>query len=143
MIQTLRRYLGCSKGFTLIELLVVIVILGLLAAIVGTNMFGKVEKGKQTAAKTQIEIFGQALDALRLDMGRYPNTQEGLNSLVNNPGLRGWDGPYLKKGLPMDPWGRPYNYQSPGSRGLYDIVTYGQDGVPGGEKENKDVSSWE
>jgi len=130
-------------GFTLIELLVVMVILGMLAAIVGPNLFGKVGKGKQSAAKTQIEMIGQALDSYRLDVGKYPNTSEGLNALNTNSGAAGWDGPYLKKGLPNDPWGKPYQYQSPGTHGDYDLSSLGADGAPGGEGENKDINSWE
>ena len=135
--------LNNRKGFTLIELLVVMVILGMLAALVGPQIFGKVGKGKQSAARTQIEMLGQALDSYRLDIGKYPSTSEGLNALVTNPGAQGWDGPYLKKALPNDPWGKPYQYQSPGSHGDYDLFSYGLDGVAGGEGENKDVNSWE
>ncbi len=132
-----------KKGFTLVELLVVMVIIGLLAALVGPRLFPKLGKGKQAAAKAQIELLGQALDQFRLDVGRYPTTEEGLNALVNNPGIEKWEGPYLKKGLPLDPWGRPYVYQSPGSHGEYDLISYGADGKPGGEGEDKDVVSWE
>lgn len=132
-----------KKGFTLIELLVVMVIIGLLAALVGPRLFPQLGKGKQSAAKAQIELIGQALDQFRLDTGRYPTTQEGLNALVTNPGIEKWDGPYLKKGLPNDPWSRPYQYLSPGSHGEYDLFSYGRDGAPGGEKEDKDVANWE
>ena len=131
------------RGFTLIELLVVMVILGLLAALVGPRLFGHVGAANQKAAKTQIEMLGQALDAFRLDVGRYPTTSEGLNALTTNPGVEGWNGPYLKKGIPNDPWKKPYQYQSPGEHGDYDLVSYGADGAPGGEGENKDVNSWE
>jgi len=132
-----------SKGFTLIELLVVMVIVGLLAALVAPKLFPKLGKGKQAAAKAQIELLGQALDQMRLDVGRYPTTQEGLNSLVTNPGMPNWEGPYLKKALPNDPWGRPYQYQSPGSHGEYDLYSYGRDGSPGGEGEDADIMSWQ
>jgi general secretion pathway protein G len=135
--------LNNRKGFTLIELLVVMVILGMLAALVGPQIFGKVGKGKQSAARTQIEMLGQALDSYRLDVGRYPSTSEGLNALITNPGAQGWDGPYLKKGVPNDPWQKPYQYQSPGSHGDYDLLSLGGDGAAGGEGENKDVNSWE
>ncbi len=131
------------RGFTLIELLVVMVILGMLAALVGPQIFGKVGKGKQSAARTQIEMLGQALDSYRLDVGKYPTTSEGLNALNTSPGTPGWDGPYLKKGVPNDPWGKPYQYQSPGTHGDYDLFSYGADGAAGGDGENKDVNSWE
>jgi general secretion pathway protein G len=135
--------LANETGFTLVELLVVLVILGLLAALVGPQLFPKLGKGKQSAAKAQIELLEQALDQFRLDVGRYPSTQEGLTALVTNPGIEKWEGPYLKKGLPNDPWGRPYIYTCPGSHGEYDIVSYGRDGQPGGEGEDKDVVNWE
>jgi len=138
-----KKYRINRKGFTLIELLVVMVILAMLAALVGPKLFTKVGKGKQSAAKTQIELLGQALDSYRLDTGHYPNTSEGLNALVTNPGVQGWDGPYLKKALPNDPWKKPYQYQSPGTHGDYDLFSYGADGAPGGEGENRDVASWE
>jgi general secretion pathway protein G len=131
-----------KKGFTLIELLIVMVIIGLIAALVGPRLFPKLGKGKQSAAKAQIELLGQALDQYRLDVGRYPTTQEGLNALNVNPGADRWQGPYLKKELPQDPWGRPYLYQYPGSHGEYDLYTLGLDGAPGGEGEDADVLSW-
>ena len=131
------------RGFTLVELLVVMVIIGLLAALVGPKLFPKLGKGKQSAAKAQIELLGQALDQFRLDVGRYPTTQESLAALVTNPGVDNWDGPYLKKALPNDPWGKPYNYQCPGTHGEFDIFSYGRDGAAGGEAEDKDVASWE
>jgi general secretion pathway protein G len=130
-------------GFTLVELIVVMVILGMLAALVFPKLLPKVGKGRQSAAKTQIELFGQALDQFRLDTGRYPTTAEGLNALLVDPGVPGWDGPYLKKAVPNDPWGRPYHYDSPGTHGDYDIVSLGSDGSPGGEGEAKDLNSWE
>ncbi len=97
------------------------VIIGLIAALVGPRLFPKLGKGKQSAAKAQIELLGQALDQYRLDVGRYPTTQEGLNALNVNPGADRWQGPYLKKELPQDPWGRPYLYQCPGNNGEYDL----------------------
>jgi general secretion pathway protein G len=118
-------------------------IIALLAALVGPRLFPKLGKGKQSAAKAQIELLGQALDQFRLDVGRYPTTQEGLNALSANPGADKWEGPYLKKGLPADPWDRPYQYQAPGSHGEYDLLSYGRDGQPGGDGEDKDVTSWE
>jgi len=131
-----------KKGFTLVELLVVMVIIGLIAALVGPRLFPKLGKGKQSAAKAQIELLGQALDHFHLDTGRYPTTQEGLNALMVNPGIDKWEGPYLKKDLPDDPWGRPYIYQCPGTHGEYDLFSYGRDGTPGGEGEDADVVSW-
>ncbi len=140
MLQGLRK---CpDRGFTLVELLVVMVIIGLIAALVGPRLFPKLGKGKQSAAKAQIELLGQALDQLRLDVGRYPSTQEGLNALMVNPGIEKWEGPYLKKELPVDPWGRAYLYQQPGTHGEYDLYSLGSDGAPGGEGEAADVASW-
>jgi general secretion pathway protein G len=132
-----------KKGFTLVEILVVMVIIGLIASLVGPRLFPKLGKGKQSAAKAQIELLGQGLDQFRLDVGRYPTTQEGLNALMVNPGgIDQWDGPYLKKELPKDPWERPYLYQCPGTHGEYDLFSYGRDGALGGEGEDKDVVSW-
>ena len=140
----IKNYFKNRAGFTLIELLVVIVILGMLAAIVGPKLFNNVKKGKQSTARVQIEQFGQALDMLRLDVGRYPTTSEGLEALIINPGVEGWDGPYLKKNkVPKDPWNRDYVFQSPGSNGEYDLSSYGLDGNVGGEDENTDINSWE
>ena len=119
------------------------IILGLLAALVAPKMFQKVGSSKQKAAKAQIAMFGTALDAFRLDVGRYPTREEGLEALRRNPGLQGWDGPYLPKEIPMDPWNRPYLYASPGERGDYDLVSLGGDGQGGGDGENADVNSWD
>ena len=131
-------------GFTLIELLVVMVIIGLLAALVGPRFIRQEEKAKIKAAKAQIELLGTALDTFRLDVGRYPSSQEGLEALRTKPGgVERWDGPYLKKDLPLDPWGKAYVYKSPGEHGAFDIVSYGADGAPGGEEDNRDITSWE
>jgi general secretion pathway protein G len=138
-----QKHLKNNRGFTLVELLIVMVIIGMLAALVFPRLIPKVGKGKQSAAKAQIELLGQALDQFRLDTGRYPNTSEGLTVLSANPGIPNWDGPYLKKAVPNDPWNRPYSYSSPGSHGDYDLLSYGADGAPGGEDENKDLVSWE
>ena len=132
-----------ERGFTLVEILVVMIIIGLLAALVGPKLFGKVSAAKLKAAKAQIELFGTALDALRLDVGRYPTTEEGLKALREKPsGMESWKGPYLPKEIPLDPWGRGYVYKSPGEHGDYDLVSLGLDGVEGGEGENQDVVSW-
>ena len=136
------KRISSRKGFTLIELLVVMVILSLLAAFVGTDFFKHIGTSKQKAAKTQIEMFGTALDSFRLSVGRYPTTSEGLQALRSNPGVNLWDGPYLRKEVPMDPWGRPYIYSCPGQHGDYDLVSLGADGQEGGEGENADVVSW-
>jgi general secretion pathway protein G len=132
-----------ERGFTLIEILIVVIIIGLLAALVGPRLFGKLSMAKLKAAKAQIELFGTALDAFRLDTGRYPTTEEGLKALREKPsGLENWQGPYLPKELPNDPWGRAYVYKSPGEHGEYDLISYGLDGVEGGQDENQDVVSW-
>ena len=136
--------LADERGFTLIEILVVVVIIAILAALVGPRLFGKVAVAKQKAAAAQIELFRTALDSFRLDVGRYPLTEEGLQALSTQPtGLDAWAGPYLTKAVPKDPWGNPYVYRSPGEHGDFDIISYGADGAPGGEKENKDIVSWE
>lgn len=133
-----------QSGFTLIELLVVVIIIGLLASLVAPKFFGKVGVSKQNTAKAQIELFGSALDEFRLDTGRYPTMEEGLNALRVKPeGLEKWAGPYLPKAIPRDPWGNEYVYTSPGEHNPYDLQSYGRDGEPGGEGEDSDVVSWE
>ncbi len=132
-----------SAGFTLIELLIVMVILGLLAALVGPRMFGKVGKSKQKAAKAQMALFETALDTYRLDVGKYPTSDQGLQALRTQPdGADKWDGPYLPKEVPTDPWGRPYAYTSPSENGDFEILSYGADGNPGGEGEDVDIVNW-
>lgn len=134
---------NAQQGFTLIELLIVMIILGLLAALVAPKMFQKVGSSKQKAAKTQIAMLGTALDAYRLDVGKYPTAQEGLEALRKNPGHDTWDGPYLSKDIPLDPWGKQYVYRYPGEHGDYDLYSMGADGQEGGEGENSDVVSWQ
>lgn len=137
---------ACSKraGFTLVEILIVATIIALLVGLVGPRIWKGLGKGQQSAAKSQIETMGGALDLYRLDLGKYPTTQQGLQALVVNPGIEGWDGPYLEKtAVPKDPWGKEYSYSSPGEHGDYDLVSYGMDGQPGGEKEDRDIVSWE
>ena len=132
-----------GRGFTLLELLVVIVIIGLLAAYVGPKYFAQLGKSEVTVAKAQIEAFEKSLDTYRLDVGRYPTTEEGLAALLVAPPAAGtrWNGPYLKKAVPPDPWGHAYQYRAPGSKGEYDIVSMGKDGQAGGSGENADISS--
>jgi general secretion pathway protein G len=138
------RVVGASQaGFTLIELLIVVIILGVLAGLVGPRLFGRVGQSRQAAARVQIELLGAALDQFKLDVGRYPTSQEGLQALQQSPGnAPGWEGPYLKKEVPRDPWGAPYQYRSPGEHGEYDIASLGSDGAPGGAGEAGDVTSW-
>lgn len=132
-----------ARGFTLLELLVVIVIIGLLAAYVGPKYFAQLGKSEVTVAKAQIEAFEKSLDTYRLDVGRYPTTEEGLGALLVAPPAAGtrWNGPYLKKAVPLDPWGHAYQYRAPGSKGEYDIVSMGKDGQPGGSGDNADISA--
>lgn len=129
-------------GFTLLELLVVIVIIGLLAAYVGPKYFSQLGKSEVTMAKAQINSFEKALDTFRLDVGRYPNTEEGLNAMLVAPPTAGarWDGPYLPK-VPSDPWGRPYQYKAPGAKSEFEITSLGRDGQPGGSGDDADVVS--
>jgi len=135
-----------EHGFTLIELLVVIVVITVLASLVGPMVFRNVGDAKITAAKAQMELFGLALDQYRLDNDYYPSTAQGLEALrsvpTGEPAARNWRGPYLKKAIPPDPWGRPYVYQSPGQKNPagYDLLTYGRDGRPGGDGEDQDIS---
>jgi len=132
-----------ERGFTLIEIMIVVIIIGLLAALVGPKLFGKLAMAKQKSAKAQIELFGTAFDTFRLDTGRYPTTEEGLKALREKPsGAENWNGPYLPKEIPLDPWGKPYIYKSPGEHYDYDLISYGLDGVEGGEGENQDIVSW-
>jgi general secretion pathway protein G len=137
---------ACARrraGFTLLELLVVIVIIGLLAAYVGPKYFSQLGKSEVTVAKAQIEAFGKSLDTYRLDVGHYPTTEEGLAALMTAPASAAgkWNGPYLKKGVPLDPWGHPYIYRAPGTKSEYEIVSTGKDGQPGGTGENADITS--
>jgi general secretion pathway protein G len=131
-----------ARGMTLIEILVVLVLIGVVLGIVGGNFLGRGEKAKADAAKIEIGQIGQALDLYKLETGRYPSTQEGLQALVSAPtGVANWNGPYWKRStLPKDPWGNEYRYAAPGQTGPYDIVSYGADGREGGDGVNKDIA---
>jgi general secretion pathway protein G len=129
-----------SKGFTLLELLVVVVIIGLLAGYVAPKYFSQVGKSEIQVARAQLDAFDKALDQYRLDLRRYPTTEQGLKALVEKPGTEAqWNGPYLRKAVPLDPWGKPYVYKAPGAKGDYELLSYGRDGQPGGSGENADI----
>lgn len=133
----------CTRaGFTLLELLVVVTIIGLLVAFVAPRYFGQVGKSEVNTAKAQVDAFEKALDLYRLDTGRYPSTELGLKALVERPANEPkWNGPYLRKAVPVDPWGRPFAYRAPGAKSDYDLVSLGKDGQPGGSGEDADISN--
>ena len=134
-----------ARGMTLIEILVVLVLIGIVMGIVGSNFIGRGEKAKADAAKIDIGQIGQSLDLYKLEVGRYPTTQEGLQALISAPaGTTNWNGPYWKKSsVPKDPWGNEYKYSAPGQAGPYDITSLGADGKEGGEGVNKDITNRE
>lgn len=132
-----------QRGFTLLELLVVMVIIGLLAGYVGPKYFAQIGKSETKAARMQIDALKKALDQYRLDMGRYPGAEAGLNALTVKPASESkWQGPYLEKAVPDDPWGHPYIYRIPGEHGEYDLLSYGRDGQAGGNGEDADITNW-
>jgi general secretion pathway protein G len=133
-----------SNGFTLLELLVVMVIIGLLAGFVAPRYFSQVGKSRVKAASAQIDALDKSLEQFRLDVGRLPTTEEGLAALNVAPaGLQNWEGPYLKKAVPPDPWGHPYQYVQPGiHQNDFDLASYGRDGQPGGTGEDADLVNW-
>lgn len=141
--------IASRSGLTLIEVVVVIIVLGLLAGLVGPQIIGRVSQAKSETARTQIELFSVSLDNYRLDNGRYPTSEQGLEALRTKPTREpvpdNWRGPYLRKDVPLDPWGQPYVYKSPGDENpsSYDLYTLGRDGQPGGEDEDADIVSWE
>lgn len=138
-----RSSAGPAGGFTLLELLVVMVIIGLLAGYVAPRYFGQIGKSEVKVARAQLDALEKALDQYRLDTGRYPGTELGLAALVIKPASEPrWAGPYLKKTVPLDPWGRAYLYKSPGDHGDFDLVSLGKDGQPGGSGEAEDIKSW-
>lgn len=132
-----------ASGFTLLELLVVMVIIGLLAGYVGPKYFAQIGKSEIKMAQAQIAALDKALEQYRLDTGRYPSSEQGLEALITRPpGERKWDGPYLQKGVPHDPWDFPYVFRSPGEHGDYDLLSQGKDGQPGGSGEAADITNW-
>lgn len=147
-MNSVRRYAGPGRrregaGFTLLELLVVMVIIGLLAGYVGPKYFSQIGKSEVKVARAQIDALEKALDQYRLDTGHYPATEQGLGALVNRPASESrWDGPYLKKAVPSDPWGNPYVYRQPGEHGEFDLLSYGKDGQPGGSDQAADITNW-
>jgi general secretion pathway protein G len=139
----MQRKFKTQAGITLIELLVVMVIIALFATIVGSRVGRSVDKGKKVAAKSQISEFEGMLDQFKLDVGRYPTVEEGLQALrTKPPNVTNWDGPYSKKDLPLDPWGHSYVYRFPGTHGDFDLLSYGGDGQEGGDGDNADITSW-
>jgi general secretion pathway protein G len=132
-----------AKGFTLIELLVVVVIIGLLAGFVAPRYFSQLGKSEVQIARAQIDSFEKALDQYRLDTRRYPTTDQGLRALIERPSNEPlWNGPYLRKAVPLDPWGHPYLYKAPGDKAEFEIVSYGRDGQPGGEGDAADITNF-
>jgi len=135
--------MGRNSGFTLMELLVVLAILGLLMSLVGPRVLNQLGGAKVKTAAIQIKDLEQALEMYKLDVGRFPTSSEGLNALMSRPGSAlGWNGPYLKSDVPLDPWKRPYMYKYPGEHAELDIYSYGLNGAPGGEGEDTDVGNW-
>jgi general secretion pathway protein G len=140
----MRRKLTNDAGITLIELLVVMVIIALFATIVGSRVGRSVDKAKHVAAKSQISEYESALDQFKLDVGRYPSNEEGLVVLKTRPAnVTNWDGPYLKKDIAPDPWGKPYVYRFPGTHGDFDLLSFGADGQEGGDGDGVDITSWQ
>lgn len=131
-------------GFTLLELLVVLVIIGLLASYVGPKFFGQIGKSETKVARAQLDALSKALDQYRLDAGHYPSAEVGLNGLWQKPDAESkWEGPYLSKAVPLDPWGKAYIYRFPGEHGEFDLSTMGKDGAEGGAGEDQDITSWQ
>jgi general secretion pathway protein G len=142
-VTSATRFSVRISGFTLLELLVVMVIIGMLASFVAPKFFAQIGKSQTKTARAQIDALEKSLDQYRLDIGRYPTTEQGLAALNERPaGETKWSGPYLKKSVPMDPWSHAYIYKSPGEHGEYDLLSYGKDGQPGGTDEAEDITNW-
>lgn len=140
VMHRLRRY---ASGFTLLELLVVMVIIGMLAGYVGPKYFAQIGKSEIKMTQAQISALDKALEQYRLDTGHYPSTEQGLRALITRPaGEQRWDGPYMQKDVPLDPWDLPYVFRSPGEHGDYDLLSLGKDGQPGGSGEAADITNW-
>jgi general secretion pathway protein G len=135
-----------QRGFTLIEIMVVVVIIGILAALVGPKLFGQVDRARISAAKAEISTIENAMKFYRLDNFVYPSSEQGIDALVtkpNDPSVKNWNpGGYLER-LPKDPWGNPYLYRNPGTQGEIDVLTFGADGIEGGEGNNADIGNWD
>ena len=146
-MQTMKRVRGAA-GFTLVEILVVIIVIAVLATLVAPNVFQHVGRAKDSTARAQLEMLSAAIDAYRLDNDQYPTTEQGLSALRTRPSIdplpRDWRGPYLKRDVPLDPWGRPYVYRAPGTANPdgYDLLTLGRDGREGGQGEDADILGW-
>lgn len=142
-MQAITKTKARQSAFTLLELLVVMVIIGLLAGYVGPRYFSQIGKSETKVARAQIDALGKALDQYRLDTGHYPSTQQSLNALNAAPSNEPrWDGPYLKKAVPPDPWGKPYLYLQPGQHNEFDLFSYGKDGQAGGTGDAADINNW-
>ncbi len=132
-----------NKGFTLIEIIIVVIIMSMIATLIVPRLFKKVEKSKKQITKTQIVMVENAIKMFKLDTGRYPTSDEGLEALMKQPeNSNNWDGPYLEKGIPKDPWGRDYLYVYPGKNYTFELYSQGADGQPGGEGENADIFNY-
>ena len=132
-----------AHGFTLLELLVVMVIIGMLAGFVAPKFFAQIGKSEVKTAHAQLDALEKSLDQYRIDVGQYPTSEQGLSALNERPaGESKWAGPYLKKGVPLDPWGKPYQYKFPGEHGDFDLMSYGKDGQAGGTGEAEDIVNW-
>jgi general secretion pathway protein G len=142
-IQHFNLHSRQNKGFTLLELLVVMVIIGMLASYVGPKYFSQIGKSEIKTAKAQIDALEKALDTYRLDAGHYPSTEQGLAALFTHPANESkWQGPYLKKAAPPDPWGNAYIYKAPGEHSDVDLLSYGSDGRAGGKDDASDIGNW-